>query len=85
MKENDRIIHAVCGTYVMSAVFTAVEHCLGGKEAKSKYTDKLLMQEIEKNDTTEEELQKQRELFVAKLQVMKTNFDLSNEGNGNEP
>lgn len=85
MKENDRIIHAVCGTYVMSAVFTAVEHCLGGKKAKSKYTDKLLMQEIEKNDMTEEELQKQRELFVAKLQVMKTNFELSNKGNENEP
>ena len=51
MKENDRIIHAVCGTYVMSAVFTAVERCLGGKKAKSKYTDKLLMQEIEKNDS----------------------------------
>ena len=85
MKENDRIIHAVCGTYVMSAVFTAVEHCIGGKKAKSKYTDKLLMQEIEKNDMTEEELQKQRELFVAKLQVMKTNFELSNRGSKNEP
>lgn len=84
MKENDRIIHAVCGTYVMSAVFTAIEHCLGGKKAKSKYTDKLLMQEIEKNDMTEEELQKQRELFIAKLQVMKTNFELSNKGSKNE-
>ena len=43
------------------------------------------MQEIEKNDMTKEELQKQRELFVAKLQVMKTNFELSNKGNENEP
>ena len=34
---------------------------------------------------TEEELQKQRELFVAKLQVMKTNFDLRNKEIQNEP
>lgn len=65
----------------MSAVFTAVEHCLGGKKARSKYTDKLLMQESAKNgELSEEELQRQRELFVAKLQVMKTNFELSHAG-----
>ena len=29
---------------------------------------------------TEEEIQKQRELFVAKLQVMQTNFELSKKG-----
>lgn len=81
LKENDSIIHAVCGTYVMSAVFTAVEHCLGGKKSRSKYTDKLLMQETTKNGKlSEEELQRKRELFVAKLQVMKTNFELSHMG-----
>ena len=65
----------------MSAVFTAVEHCLGGKKARSKYTDKLLMQESSKNgELSEEELQRQRELFMAKLQVMKTNFELNKKG-----
>lgn len=44
------------------------------------------MQESAKNgELSEEELQRQRELFVAKLQVMKTNFELSHEEMKHEP
>ncbi len=42
--ENDRIIHAVCGNYVLSAVSVAVEHCLAGKKAKSEYIKKPILQ-----------------------------------------
>ena len=69
------------GLYIQSAVGTAVEHCLAGRKAKSKYVDKPLLKDIaEKNRVlSEEELQLQRELFVAKLEVMKTNFELNHK------
>lgn len=71
------------GHYVESAVFTAVEHVFGGRKAKSTYLKKPLLEEaMEKNKPmSEEELQRQRELFVAKLQIMKTNFDLNHKDN----
>ncbi len=46
--ENDGIIHAACGSYVLSAVSVAVEHCLAGRKARSKYIENPIMQELEK-------------------------------------
>uniref|UniRef100_A0AAU8B578 Uncharacterized protein n=1 Tax=Dulem virus 39 TaxID=3145757 RepID=A0AAU8B578_9CAUD len=68
--------------YTLSAVSVAVEHCLAGRKAKSKYIEKTIMQQIEEKNKplSEDELQRQRELFVAKLEVMKTNFELSHKG-----
>lgn len=43
--EKDNIIHAVCGSYVLSAVSVAVEHCLAGRKAKSKYIERPILQE----------------------------------------
>ena len=40
----------------------------------------ILSKKFENNKSTEEEIQKQRELFVAKLQVMQTNFELNKKG-----
>lgn len=77
--ENDTIIHTVCGNYVLSAVSVAVEHCFAGRKARSKYIDKPIMRQIEENNKplSEDELQRQRELFVANLEVMKANFELN--------
>lgn len=77
----DRLAWQFCGNYVLSAVSVAVEHCLAGKKAKSKYLEKPAMQELEnaKKPMTEKELQAQRELFVAKLEAMKTNFELNHK------
>lgn len=78
MKEQDYLAW-MQGQYILSAVSVAVEHCLAGRKAKSKYLKKPLMQEIEEKNKpmTEKEIQRQRELFVAKLQAMKTNFELN--------
>lgn len=67
------------GSYGISAVSVAVEHCLAGRKAKGKYVRKPVMKELEEQNKpmTEEELKRQRELFVAKLEVMKTNFELN--------
>lgn len=78
LKEKDYLAW-LQGQYTLSAVSVAVEHCLAGRKAKSKYIKKPLLQEMEERNKpiTEEEIQRQRELFVAKLQAMKTNFELN--------
>lgn len=78
LKEKDYLAW-LSNQYTISAVSVAVEHCLAGRKAKSKYIKKPILQELEqrKNPITEEEIQRQRELFVAKLQTMKTNFELN--------
>lgn len=84
--ENDSIIHTVCGSYVLSAVSVAVEHCLAGRKAKSKYIDKPIMQEIEQKQDhksnvplTEEEKKKQTEQLFMKLRIMGANFNLNHK------
>lgn len=69
------------GMYVHSAVSVAVEHNLYGKKSKQEYFKRPIFQEIEEQNkpATEDELQRQREMFVAKLQLMKANFDLNKE------
>lgn len=69
------------GMYNLSATSVAVEYNLAGRKARSKYIKKPLLQEFEEQNKpmSEEELQQQRELFVAKLQVMKTNFELNHK------
>lgn len=65
--------------YTLSAVSVAVEHNLSGRKARSKYIEKPLLQEIEKKNApmTEDEIQKQRELFITRMQAMQANFELN--------
>lgn len=81
MKQEDYLQYLWWGRYGLSAVSVAVEHCLAGRKAKSKYVDKPVLEEIAEQNKpmSEEELQRQRELFVAKLEVMKTNFELNHK------
>ena len=45
------------GQYTFSAVYVAVEHCLGGKKAKSEYIKEPLLKELsDKIEYTQEEL-----------------------------
>lgn len=77
MKEQDSIVHAICGSYILSAVSVAIEGVLVGKKSKLKYIDKPILQQIEEENKplSEEEIQRQRDLFVAKMQAMKASFD----------
>ena len=80
--EEDYLQHLWWGNYGISALIVAIDRCLHGKKAKAKYIDNQILQEIEKmnQQLSEDELKKQRELFVAKLEIMKTNFELSKKG-----
>lgn len=64
------------GYYTYEAVAIAIGNAFRGKGQKPhKYRDKpILFEDSEAN------LQKQREAFVAALEVMKSNFELSKQG-----
>lgn len=81
IEERDNMQYIWWGYYAMSAIGVSLEHCFSGKKAKSKYVEKTVLKEIEERDKplTEEELKRQRELFVSKLEIMKSNFELNNE------
>lgn len=81
IEEQDYLQYLWWGNYGISALSVAIEHCLAGRKAKSKFINKPLMREIAErsNPMSEEELQRQRELFVAKLEVMKSNFELTHK------
>ena len=78
--EQDNLQHMWWGNYGISALIVAIDKCFS-KKPKSEYIKEPILSKTFENDgLTEEEIQKQRELFVAKLQVMQTNFELSKKG-----
>ena len=81
IEEQDVLQHLWWGNYGVSALIVAIDRCFSGKKSKAKYIKEPILSKTFENDgLTEEEIQKQRELFVAKLQVMQTNFELSKKG-----
>lgn len=83
IKEQD-YMEWLSNQYTLSAVSMAVEHCLAGRKAKSKYIEKPFLQEIEEKKTnneplTEEEKKKQTEQLFLKLRIMGANFNLNHD------
>ena len=81
IKEQDYIAWWA-NQYTLSAVMVAVEHCLAGTKAKSKYIEKPFLQEIEEKqmankELTEEEKKRQTEQLFTQLQIMQANFKLN--------
>lgn len=73
VREVDSLAYAFCGNYILSAVAVAIEKNLAGKKSKSKFVDSPMLQEFGMSE--EERRQKQIDLFVAKMEIMKANFD----------
>lgn len=70
------------GTYGISAFSFAIDHCVNGREAKTEYLEHpLLSKKDDDGEMSEEELKKQREEFVLKMQTMKANFDIAHRKN----
>lgn len=78
--EQDNLQHMWWGNYGISALIVAIDKCFSKKPKAEYIKEPILSKKIENDGLTEEEIQKQRELFVAKLQVMQTNFELSKKG-----
>lgn len=77
------MMHMWFGTYGLSAVSVAVEHCLAGRKAKSKYIEKPVLSEIQERKTnkelTEDEKQAQLDKFIMSLKIMESNFKAEHE------
>lgn len=77
--EFDAMMHAWWGEYGLSAVSVAVEHCIHGRKANSKYIEKPILSQIEiskknSNKLTKEEKQKQVDLFFAEQKARRVNW-----------
>ena len=65
------------GIYIESAVATAVEHVLAGRKATSKYIEEPLLKKSKKDELSEEEIKRHSENFLAKLELLGANYELS--------
>nr|DAK73002.1 MAG TPA: hypothetical protein [Caudoviricetes sp.]DAX14305.1 MAG TPA: hypothetical protein [Bacteriophage sp.] len=81
---NQRVRNAdymnwINGQYTLAAVTVGVERNLAGRKSKSEYPKNPFFEEIEKQNKplSDDELQKQRELFVERLKTMQSNFEIS--------
>lgn len=73
------------GIYTYEAVATAVSNAFRGKGSKAiEYRKKPILEEIEEQNRPldEEELTRQRKLFMAQLNVMKSNFEMEKRRQG---
>lgn len=84
IKMRDEEMWAVYGNYMISALTVAIDRCFNGRKSSAKFIEHpILSKDIALDgELTEEELQRQRELFVAKLRAMKANFDLNHKKEG---
>lgn len=75
------------GQYFTHSILCTVGNMLGGKQSKKhKYPSKpfeIYKKEVEE-EFTEEQLQEQREAFVAKLMTLKYNFDAEQRNKNKE-
>lgn len=80
LKEID-YMNWISNQYTMSAVMVAVERNLAGRKARGKYIKEPIMSQMEEEskEISEKELQKKRELFVAKLLAMQANWEIENK------
>lgn len=84
MKMRDEEMWSIFGSYMISALQVAIDHSFNGRKSKSKFIEHPILsrQEAKQEEFTEEELQRQREMFVAKLRAMKANFDINHKKEG---
>ena len=78
VKKED-YLNWINGQYTLAAVTVGVERNLAGRKAKSEYPKNPFFEEIEKQNKplSDDELQKQRELFAERLKTMQSNFEIS--------
>lgn len=82
--ENDfeiaNIIAHLQGVYVRDALIATVGNMFSSKNSKPyEYPEKPYSFDKENNELSEEEIQRQRDLFVANYMAMMANFQLSHK------
>lgn len=75
------VVAFVQGRYMVEALLCTVGNMLGGKNSKFTYPEQAYSMANHEDKLTEEEIQQQREQFIAMLQVMEKNFNREKEEN----
>ena len=77
-KEKDSLVHAWVGSYVINALWVAIDRILNGRKSNAKYEKTPLLVKVEEQNRpiTQEEIENQRRIFVEQLKIKKANFDL---------
>lgn len=90
-KEDFRLADVIAyiqGRYMVDALLCTVGNMLDGKSVKFEYPEQAYSMANQEKELTEDEIQKQREQFIAMLQTMQSNFNLNkekeNKQNGNK-
>lgn len=77
------VVAYIQGRYMVDALLATVGNMLGGKKADYSYPEQAYSMAKEEV-LTEDEIQSQREQFIASLMTMEKNFKLSKETTKNE-
>lgn len=64
MNATNEFLHTWIGTYVTSSVTVAVDHCLNGRKAKTKYVEKPVQLFELTEEEKELEAEKERKKFI---------------------
>lgn len=67
IKEMDYLQYVWWGSYGKQAMYTAVDHCLAGRQAKSNFIDKPVFSELLKNNGLTKEQIYEKEMQKALL------------------
>ena len=69
----------VQGQYMIQALLCTVGNMLGGKNTKYEYPERPFTLREQEEELTEDEIERQRQLFIASLETMQHNFNLNKE------
>ena len=69
----------VQGRYMVEALLCTVGNMLGGKNTKFEYPERPYSMVDQEKELTEDEIERQREQFIAALQTMQHNFNINKE------
>ena len=83
-KEKDMLVHAWFGSYGINSLCVALDKMLNGKKSTSEYIKEPIITKIEEENKplTQDEIERQREIYVERLKVRKANFDLNHKDKG---
>lgn len=75
IEERDMYVWEWTGSYGISALMFAIDHNLSGHKAVTEYLDKPVIDGNIRKQIEENNIQRQREQFVAMLETMQANFE----------
>lgn len=81
MSFKNSVVHSMVGTYGISALTFAIDHCLNGRKAKAKYM-KEPMDLFPQDKNQETQVENARSAFMAWAESMKNKYKKANEEGG---